>query len=324
MAREAPLPRAPRGEPCLLRFADADVELARVAGASVTACDVALAALVRAREGAAGEDPRAVTTRVVREWVLSEEARARGLERDGETRRRVERTLADALVRDAARRAFVAPDAETIGRYFDEHRGEYEPRARVHVRAIALESEAEAREVLRALAAGAEFERLAAERSTLPGARRDEGDLGLTTDEGSDLVPRAVAQRAFALEEFSAIDPDPVRVETLERVGRRRVRTRVRVRWFVVQRLERLEAEPVTLDAVARRIAYRLSLSAWRSALVRARGEAIAAAAAVDSVSIDAQALSRVRLRLERPAPREPVETRQAPRRRRVAAPRRR
>lgn len=311
-----PLVRAVNASRCPLSFDDADVELARVGGQPITACDVALVSMTALREGGAPLTPREALARAVREATFAQEASARGLDREADVQERLQRTLADGVARDAARRAFVAPERATIQRYFDEHRAEFDRAARVHVRAVVLESERAAREAIRALAAGADFAELARSRSVIAGAQRDEGDLGLVTEEGSELVPRAVAQRAFALTEFAAVDPEPVRVEVTVLVGRRR-RPQTRVRFFVVQRLERIDAEPATLDGVARRIAFRLSLSGFRAALVRARAELLAAAQTTDPVSIDARALTRVALR---PSPRASSGRRSS----RVAAPRRR
>lgn len=314
LASTAPLSRANSGAECPLSFADADVELGRVAGAPITACDVALFALSSLREGGAPLSAREALARAVIDATFAREWQARTALNDQELRARIERTLADAAVRDAARRRFVGPDRAELQRYFDAHRADFDRDARVHVRAIALDSEARARAVIDELRGGAAFERLAEERSTLPSARRDQGDLGLCTREGSDYVPRPLAERAFALSEFAAVDPEPVRVEVTELVGRRR-RPRTRVRWFVLQRLERIEAEPATLESAARRIAFRLSSSGWREALLRERGALIERARAIDAVTIDERALRTVRIRDERPP--RPRSASRAPRRRR-------
>lgn len=325
MAQDASAPwsvaRAQNSPPCPLSFVDADVELARVGTVAITACDVALVSLASLREGGAPLTAREALARAVFEAAFAREAEARPALLDDASRDRVDRTLADAVVREAARRAFVAPSRAEIERYFAAHRADFDREPRVHVRAIAVDSEGRARAVVRELQAGASFEHIAAERSVLSGARRDEGDLGLATIEGNDLVPRAVAQRAFALAEFGAIDPEPVRVEVQERVGRRR-RVRTRVRWFVVQRLERTEAEAATVESAARRIAFRLGSSSWREALVRQRAEVLERARAVDSVSIDERALRSVSIR-SAPAPAPAARTSRA-RTHRVAAPRRR
>jgi parvulin-like peptidyl-prolyl isomerase len=281
-----------------LRFADADVELARVDGVAITACDVALFSLTALREGSAPLSAREALARAVREATFAREAEARPGLVDQASSDRIDRTLADAVIRDAARRVYVAPTRAEIERYFAAHRADFDREARVHVRAIAVLHESSARALIRQLQAGAPFEHVAAEHSVLDGARRDEGDLGLVTIEGNDIVPRAVAQRAFALTEYGAIDPVPVRVEVRvqERVGRRR-RVRTRVRWYVVQRLERIEPEVATLESAARRIAFLLGTSSWREALLRQRAEVLDRARAVDSVSIDEHALRWVSIR---------------------------
>lgn len=324
LTQVAPAIRAQNAPSCPLSFADSDVELARVGGASITACDVALASIASLREGAAPLTAREALSRAVLDATFAREATARSGLVDDETRGRLDRTLADAVVREAARRGYVPPSRGEIERYFSAHRADFDREARVHVRAIALDSEARARAIARELQAGAPFEQLASAHSVLAGARRDEGDLGLCTVEGNDLVPRAVAQRAFALTEFSAVDPEPVRVEVQERVGRRR-RLRTRVRWFIVQRLERTEAEPATVESVARRIAFRLGSSSWREALLRQRGEVLTQARATDAVTIDERALRSVVI-LSAPARgAAPARTRTSrARTHRVAAPRRR
>jgi hypothetical protein len=294
--------RAPDASPCPVEFEHRDVSLGRVGGRVLTACDLAIDALLATREGAAPVRPSLAAQALLRDALLAREAEARRLDADPIVRGRIDRTLADALVRVAARDGFVAPGRAEIERYFTQHRSEFDRPARVHVRAIAVDHEQDARSILAALRApDVRFEDLAVARSVLPGARRDQGDLGLVDANGGELVPPSVAAVAHGLGAFGELAQEPVRVEvavTIPGRGRRR-RTRQQVRWYVVQRLERLEAESITMESAARRVAFRLVGGAWTARVASARASLIELARTRDTVAIDPAALRRVALRIE-------------------------
>jgi hypothetical protein len=299
------LVQAPDAPRCPTSFEHHAVLLARVGGEPLTGCDLALDALRATREGVAPESPSAAASALVRDAVFAREATVRGLSQDPTVRARIDQTLADAVVRAQARVGFAVPDRAAIERYFAQHRADFDRAARVHVRAIAVEHEQDARSILDALRAqGARFEELAVARSVLTGARRDQGDLGLVDRDGSELVPAAVAAIAHGLEAFGALAPDPVPIQTSVTVSgsrRRRPRVRVQTRWYVVQRLERVDAEPATVESAARRIAFRLVRDGWTARVDAARASLLESARARDPVTIDPSALRRVALRIEPP-----------------------
>jgi parvulin-like peptidyl-prolyl isomerase len=302
------LPRA-EGVQCPVAFEDADVILARVGTVTLTACDLAVAAVRATREGRPPLPPRVLLDELVADALLADEARNRGLDGDPVTRERVRETLAAALVRHEtlATMRHTLPSDEAVARYYEQRASEFTTGERVHLRAIVLDDLTRARETIRD-AASVPFETLVAERSVAPEARRDHGDLGLVPREGTDRVPPAVAEAGFALEAPGTVHPEPIRIETTEYIGRRR-RPHTRVRWYVIQLLSRRPESVLPLVQAAPTIRFRLAWRAYDTARQTMRARLLSEARETQRVELSDAALRRVRVRVE-PLPPPPPRAR--------------
>lgn len=242
---------------CPLSIDDPGLVLASAGGATITACDLAIAREHRVRAGLPDEDLRLTLARLVDEALLAAEApeRAPSLE-PAEAR-----ALADALVRTLATEAVNArrPTDRELDRWVTEHPEGGVREARVHLRQLVFATEAEARAAIRALRAGTPFEELL-ERSIDPLASRDQGDLGLLTSEGATGVLPGVVTIGFALTEPGQVADDPVEGFAPSRSsrGRRTRRGASGSRWHVVQLLERIAEVRLDDAAVRARAAERI------------------------------------------------------------------
>lgn len=93
---------------------------------------------------------------------------------------------------------------EEIAKYFQEHQEELAQPEEVRARHILLATEEEAKKVVEDLKAGADFAKLATERSKDPGSQAQGGDLGFFRR--GDLVPE-FEQVAFALKPGEVSSP---------------------------------------------------------------------------------------------------------------------
>jgi peptidyl-prolyl cis-trans isomerase C len=143
------------------------------------------------------EVSRQLVDRAITERALVSAARAAGLDRDEEVRRRIRRAgeqeLQQALLtREVAGK--VTDDA--IRARYDQEAAKRQGEPEVHARHILVPTEAAAREAMAELAKGADFAEVAKRRSTDPGAAQG-GDLGFF--KRGDMVPE-FAETAFALQ----------------------------------------------------------------------------------------------------------------------------
>ncbi len=202
-------PAAPRPAPQASPQAAEDPVLARVDGSPVHLSDVMATAQdvlppeMRTMPGPAlmqmlpPEVVRQLVDRAVTERVLTNAARAAGLDKDEEVRRRIRRAEEQELQQAYLSRE-VTPavtDAALRARY-DQEAGRRQGEEEVHARHILVPSEAEAKAVIAELAGGADFAEVAKRRSKDPGAQNG-GDLGFF--KRGDMVPE-FAEAAFALQ----------------------------------------------------------------------------------------------------------------------------
>jgi peptidyl-prolyl cis-trans isomerase C len=147
---------------------------------------------------------RAITDRAM---VLA--ARAAGLDRDEELRRRL-RALEENELREAMLRREVLPRLtdEALRARWERDQAGRAPEEEVRARHILVASEADARNVLQEIQRGGNFEEVARRRSTDPAARNG-GDLGFFRR--ADMVPE-FANAAFALQ-AGQVSPAPVRTQ---------------------------------------------------------------------------------------------------------------
>ncbi len=143
------------------------------------------------------EVSRQLVDRAITERALVAAARAAGLDRDEEVRRRIRRAEEQELQQALLTREVggKVTDAAIRDRY-DQEAAKRQGEPEVHARHILVPTEAAAREAMAELARGADFAEVAKRRSTGPGADRG-GDLGFF--KRGDMVPE-FAEAAFALQ----------------------------------------------------------------------------------------------------------------------------
>ncbi|PHS23344.1 MAG: peptidylprolyl isomerase [Robiginitomaculum sp.] len=192
-----------------------DEAIARVNGTTIYASDIAREAaaqkLIRIGDPLPkGSDTyKQVLDDLVDQRLLALEAVRRGLDRDGEAKRRLqaarERILGNILVENAISKAVTD---EAIRRMYDEQAKLSPPGQEVRARHILVKTRAGAEAVIAQLKGGADFAKLALEKSIDPGSRLEGGDLGYFS---KDAMVAPFADAAFALKkgEISA----PVQTE---------------------------------------------------------------------------------------------------------------
>jgi peptidyl-prolyl cis-trans isomerase C len=180
-----------------------DEAIARVNGTTIYASDIA-------REAAAQKlirvgDPlpkgskvyKQVLDDLVDQRLLALEAVRRGLDRDGEAKRRLqaarERILGNILVESSISQAVTD---EAIRRMYDEQAKLSPPGDEVRARHILVKTKEEADAVVADLKSGADFAKLALEKSIDPGSRLEGGGLGYFS---KDAMVEPFANAAFAL-----------------------------------------------------------------------------------------------------------------------------
>ncbi len=188
-----------------------DEVAARVNGTTIYASDVA-------REAAAQKliqvgDPlpkdskiyKQVLDNLVDQRLLALEAVRRELDRSSEAKRRLqaarERILGNILVENVVSQA-VTDDA--VRRMYDEQAKLSPPEEEVKARHILVKTKKEAEAIEKALAGGADFAKLAKEKSLDPGSRLRGGDLGYFTH---DAMVAPFADAAFALKKGEISPP---------------------------------------------------------------------------------------------------------------------
>jgi peptidyl-prolyl cis-trans isomerase C len=151
---------------------------------------------------------RQLLDRTITERALVGAARAAGLDKDEEIRRRIRRAEEQELQQAIlTREVTVAVTDDAVRARYDQDASRRGGEEEVHARHILLQSEADARAALAEVnRPGTDFAEVAKRRSRDPGAR-DGGDLGFF--KRADMVPE-FAEAAFALQP-GQISPAPVR-----------------------------------------------------------------------------------------------------------------
>ncbi|MFW6299789.1 MAG: peptidylprolyl isomerase [Oceanicaulis sp.] len=175
---------------------------ARVGGTVITFADVRREAEVRglsddpARLGPGDAAFREALEELIDQRLLALEAARRNLQETPEARRRLaaaeERILGNVLVEQAVSDAVTE---NAIERVYEEQARLAPPAEEIRARHILVDTRAEADEVARLLAEGADFAQIAARVSQDPATRFEGGDLGYFTREG--ILP-AFARVAFS------------------------------------------------------------------------------------------------------------------------------
>ncbi len=218
-----------------------DEAIARVNGTTIYASDIfreaAAQKLIRVGEPfpKGSSAYKQVLDDLVDQRLLALEAVRRGLDRDGEAKRRLqaarERILGNILVESSISQAVTE---EAIRRMYDEQAKLSPPGEEVRARHILVKTKAEADAVYSALKNGADFAKLALDKSIDPGSRLEGGSLGYFSH---DAMLEPFADAAFALKTGEISKP----VET-------------EVGWHVIQLEGRRQQTPPSFDEMRPRI----------------------------------------------------------------------
>ncbi len=142
--------------------------------------------------------------------VVAQKGYAAGLQNDPEIQKRV-KSLEAQVVAEAFVHKQVEPkitDAKIKERY-DQLAAKFKPQDEVRARHILVKTEAEANDVVKQLKGGADFAKLAEEKSKDTGSAKQGGDLGYFM---RDAMVKAFADAAFAMKPGSVSDK-PVKTE---------------------------------------------------------------------------------------------------------------
>ena len=180
-------------------------------------------------------------------------ARKQGLQDDPAVRKQIQRAT-DSVLQNTLLTRDIAPtltEAAIEARYkatIADKPGEQE----VHAAHILVPDEEKAREIIKQIDGGADFNALATENSTDPSAKANSGDLGFFKK--GDMLPE-FADAAFALEP-GQVTQTPVKT---------------RFGWHVIKTLEKRMAEPPPLDQVREEIRQSLIQEGVAKALASAK-----------------------------------------------------
>jgi len=178
----------------------ADPVVARVNGTEIRRSDIV--ELIRSLPPQAQQQPLeklypAVLDQMVRTVLVSQAAHKQKLQDDPEVKKRMalisDQVMADAYVQHLLQKDIT--DQKLQARY-DKYVKDAPPREEINARHILLANEADAKAVIADLNKGADFAKLASEKTTDPAGKSSGGDLGYFTKD--EMVPE-FADAAFKL-----------------------------------------------------------------------------------------------------------------------------
>jgi peptidyl-prolyl cis-trans isomerase C len=198
-APAAPAPAAVPEDPLLARVDGQDVRMSDVVAVAAEVLPPELRSVPPSAllQMLPAEVSRQLVDRAITERALVSAARAAGLDRDEEVRRRIRRAEEQELQQALLTREVGGKVTnEAIRARYEQETARRQGEPEVQARHILVPTEAAAREAMAELARGADFAEVAKRRSTGPGAEQG-GDLGFF--KRGDMVPE-FAEAAFALQ----------------------------------------------------------------------------------------------------------------------------
>lgn len=141
---------------------------------------------------------------VISSRLMVEAARKQGLESEDDVKQRIQRA-ADRVLTEAYLTRLIdnAVTDEALKAAYDDFKASFTPEEEVRARHILVASEDEAKAVKAELDKGGDFAKIAADKSTDPGAANG-GDLGFFT---ADRMVKPFADAAFAMKPGEISDP---------------------------------------------------------------------------------------------------------------------
>jgi len=219
--------------------ADTDPVVAKIDGKPVLRSEV-MKSIDGMGPQAAQMPPQMLLPRVLDHMIATRVVAAagydKGLQNSDDVKSQLQ-NLEKELVAQAYVRQAVEPQIteDKIKERYDTLTKQYKPQDEVHARHILVKTEAEAKDIIKKLKAGADFAKLATEKSTDNGSAKQGGDLGFFPK--SEMVP-AFADAAFAMK-AGELAEKPVKTE---------------FGYHVIKVEERRKSAPPALDAVRAQI----------------------------------------------------------------------
>lgn len=210
--------------------------LEQVAGAQILDRLITLRLLLQANQREKLVPPAAVDQEfaAIKGQFPSEDEFAAALKNNGLTEETLRQQVEAKLVLDQLAVKGVSVSEEEIAQYFKEHSEELGRPEEVRASHILVATEDEAKQIVAALAGGADFAQLAAEKSQDPGSKERGGDLGFFTR--GEMIPE-FEEAAFATK------PGELSAPVQSQFG-----------WHVIKVAEHNAAVPATLDGVREQI----------------------------------------------------------------------
>jgi peptidyl-prolyl cis-trans isomerase C len=219
--------------PIASRAEDSDPVLARANGVDIRQSDLALAEEdIGSAMPQMGSDQKRdyLITYLADVIILAQAADQHQLANRGDVKQRIEferhKALMEALLQDAGKAAMTD---DAMHKVYDEATKQTPNEEEVHARHILVATEGEAKDIEAQLKNGADFAKLAKEKSKDPGAAEG-GDLGYFTKE--QMVPE-FAEAAFKLDKGQISDP-----------------VKTQFGWHVIQVLDKRAKPTPTYDQV--------------------------------------------------------------------------
>lgn len=142
--------------------------------------------------------------------LVSAQGYAENLQNDKDVKAQVKQAQ-DAIVAEAYVHKMIQPKLtdERIKARYDELVGKFKPQDEVRARHILVPTEEEAEDIIKQLKAGADFAKLAEEKSKDPGSAKNGGDLGYFSH---DSMVKPFADAAFSMK-VGEVSDKPIKTE---------------------------------------------------------------------------------------------------------------
>lgn len=195
------------------KAAEADVVVARVNGQEIYRSQV-LREMETLGPQAQQMPIQFIYPQLLQKLIITKIVAAKGYEQGLQNDPEVKKRLKDAeaqIVADMYVRRTVKPKVteEKIKKRYDELVAKYKPEDEVRARHILVQTEAEANDIIKQLKEGADFAKLASEKSKDTGSNKEGGDLGYFT---RDVMVKPFADAAFAMK-IGDISEKPVKTD---------------------------------------------------------------------------------------------------------------
>lgn len=131
----------------------------------------------------ASEDPKQALEMIIEQKLLLKEAKSRDLDKSEDFKKRLDYVTEQILIQELLSNEIqqkASVNEEEAKQYYESHKSEFEEPEKIRASHILVDTEKEAKDILKQLKKGADFEALAKEKSKCP-SKEQGGDLGFFT-----------------------------------------------------------------------------------------------------------------------------------------------